>query len=239
MLQSLFRFVLALLVSGLVACRPVATGTEYVLFFDQSASISPLQREAWVKSADAVLDELTFSDNISIFPVHDHTLAAAPLFVAEVPGRGVSLEDLARAKQKLLQIRAEAKTAVRAALLATVQSRSTELFEFIDKLASSRPGNSAARQAFLFSDMLHSNRLLDMERTPLSQTDLRALTGQLQQRYGWTAETLRGVVIHCVLNGIESGQRRPVNDRRVLKEFWETLFSELGAQLADFETYIS
>jgi hypothetical protein len=240
MTRFLHRVVLAVTVAALAGCRPAGVPTEYLLFLDLSGSVSSAQREAWLTSGDAALKRLSFGDSLAIFPIHDRTLDAAPLFRARVPEKGYSLEEIAGAKAALLQVRSEAGAALRDALEGNTRSRGTQLFEVIDKLASSPSGEpKVLRKVFIFSDFLQSSRDLDFERTRLADQDLAALIASLQNRHGWTNDTLRGVTIYGILTGADSGERRPINDRRVLKQFWGMLFHQLGAELASFDTYLN
>jgi hypothetical protein len=222
------------------ACQPAYAPTEYILFLDLSASISAAQRNAWLGAAAAVLEQMSFGDSIAIFPIHDRTSGAAPLFRARVPDKGLSLEDIAHAKEILEKVRQDGSVALREALSSNTRSHSTELLEIVNKLASTpNEERKVSRRVFIFSDFLHSTRDLDLEKTRLADYDLDALILDIQKRYRWTKDALRGDKIYGVLSATTSGGPRPVNDHAALKQFWGTLFNQLGAELASFDTYLN
>src|SRR5688572_18998405 len=127
MKHLLHRFLLTFVVLSQVACLPDHVPTTYLLFLDLSGSVSGAQRTAWVATADAIVQRLTFGDTIAIFPITDRTLDAAPLFRARVVDEGQSLEDLAGARASLHRVRADAAAAVGAALAAPTRAHSTDV----------------------------------------------------------------------------------------------------------------
>jgi hypothetical protein len=215
--------------------------TSYLIFLDMTGSVSPAQSAAWVATADAVLQRLAFGDTIAVFPITDRTLDAAPLFRARVADEGQSLEDLADARASVEQVRTDAAAAVRAALATPTRARSTDVFAVVDKVAESAGASDTPPQVFIFSDFLDSAApdVIDMETTPLPMKTLPRLVTEVQRRHGWAPDTLRGATIAGVLNGVTSGGRPPVNDRRVLRAFWGALFGALGGRLAQFDTYVT
>jgi hypothetical protein len=241
MLRRLFRIVLASALLLQTACRPDHVPEQYLLFVDLTGSISTTQRGTWIETASQLLEQLRFGDSIAIFPITDHTLDAAPLYRDRVKGEGQSLEDLADARASLARVREEAADALRNALAAPGRSRSTDLFAVVDKVAQSWAAKTEpAPKVFIFSDFLESaaRDVIDMETTRFPEDGLPSLVAGVLQRNNWESDLLQGAKISAVLNAVPSGERVPVNDRRVLHEFWKALFVSLGAELAQFDTYL-
>jgi len=212
---------------------------DYVIFIDQTGSVSAEQRQAWATTATDVLKQLTVSDSILILPVHDRTLDAAPLFFARVPAGGLSLEDMAFAKRSLKETRQAARASVHEALTSRKQASSTQLLTVIDRLAAARSAQPGRiMRAYLFSDMVNSTPDLDMERRRLVSAEIPQLVGKIRNDARWRDGALAGVKVFCVLNGIDTGQRA-TNDRRVLHEFWRAVFTAVGAELETFETHLA
>lgn len=219
------------------ASRPPET--DYVMLVDQSGSITAPERAAWSAHADVLLQRLGLGDSILILPVHDQTLNAAPLFHARVPAQGVSLEDLARGKRRLKEIRSAAHQTIGHALESKTQSRGTDVLAVVDRVAAARKSNAGRElRVYIFSDMLQSLPPLNLERTALSPDDIPQHVSRIASAARWRNDLLKGVTFVCVLNGVNSGRRNAVNDRRILVDFWRALFASVGADLASFDTYI-
>jgi hypothetical protein len=240
MSRVLHRFLLALVLVSQAACLPDHAPATYVLFLDLTGSVSSAQGAAWVATVDAVLQRLTFGDTVAVFPITDRTLDAAPLFRARIAAEGDSLEDLAAARASLQRVRADAAAAVRAALAAPSRARRTDVFAVVDRVAEAVRGSDLPAQVFIFSDFLDSATpdLIDMEQKRLPMETLPTLIAAVQQRYGWAPDSLRGATIAGVLNGVASGGRAPMNDRRALRAFWGALFEAVGGCLAQFDTTV-
>src|SRR5262245_7854652 len=237
----LHRILLALAVLAQIACRPERPGETYMIFIDLTGSVSADQRAAWINEGAKVLARLTFGDAIAIFPITDHTLDAAPLFQDRVESEGQSLEELAVARASRERVRNEAGAALREALATSVRSRSTDLLAVVDKVAQAR-GEKAepAPHVFIFSDFLESAAadLMNMEKTRLRVDPTATLIENALRRNNWAADQLQGVTISGVLNAVPGGSPAPLNDRRVLHEFWLALFASVGGQLIWFDTYL-
>jgi hypothetical protein len=241
MKHLLHRFLLACVVLSQTACLPDHVPTTYLLFLDLTGSVSAAQGTAWLAAVDALLRRLTFGDTITVFPITDRTPDAAPLFRQRVPDEGQSLEDLAAARASLDQVRTEAAAAVRAALAAPTRANTTDVFAVVDKIAQAVEVGTMPPQVFVFSDFLDSAapEVINLEKTRLPMEELPAIVAEVKRHHGWTPDTLRGARIVGVLNGVNGGQRPPMNDRRVLHAFWGSLFAAVGGELAQFETYVT
>jgi hypothetical protein len=234
---------LGLAIAVAPGCRltaaPTATATDHVMFIDQTGSVSAREREAWAATADDVLGRLGLGDSIVILPVHDQTLNAAPLFQARVPAQEVSLEGLAHGKRRLKQIRDAAQRTVRQALQSGKQARASDLVAIVDRVAAARSaGAGRVMRVYVFSDMVHSLPPVNLERTALKADDIVPAVAKIGNEARWRGGMLSGVKFFCVLNGIDSGQRNTVNDRRILGEFWRVLLTSVEAELASFNTHL-
>jgi hypothetical protein len=240
MRRVLHRFLVALSIVSQAACVPEHVPTAYLLFLDLTGSVSKAQGAAWGSSIDVVLRRLTFGDTVAVYPITDRTLDAAPLFRARIANEGVSLEDLAAARASLQQVRAEAAATVAAAFASPARARRTDVFAVVDRVAAATRGSDMPTEVFIFSDFLDTAApdLIDMEQSPLQMETLSTLITKVQQRHGWAPDMLRGATIAGVLNGVSSGGRSPVNDRRVLGAFWGALFEAVGGCLAQFDTTV-
>jgi hypothetical protein len=215
--------VLALLViafaapSRTLSAASRSAATDYVVVIDQTDSVSASERSAWAAIADDVLRRVALGDSILILPVHDRTLDAAPLFWARVPEQGVSIEDIVRAKRRLKEVRETARQTIHQALESRKPARGTELLAIVDRVAASRAGAGKRQtRVYIFSDMLHSMPPINLERTALSASDVPRWVSNAGSRARWHGGLLAGVKVLCVLNGIDSGRRQDVNDRRIL-----------------------
>jgi hypothetical protein len=222
---------------GLTAAKPAPV--DYVLFLDETGSVTAGQRAAWAATADAVLGRLSFSDTILIFPVHDRTSQAAPIFKARVPSPGSTLRDLARAKKGLREIRDAALQSVHDALASAKQATSTDLYALVDRVAASR-SNAQDRitRVYVFSDMLHSGPPVDLERIGLATTGIPVVVDKVRQHRRWSDNAMAGAKVFCVLNGIDAGGRATLNSRRDLEEFWRALLTSVGGEIVSFDTYL-
>ena len=235
---GLLGLALALATAGCSAsAEPNRRGTRFVLFLDLSASVQPGECDRWLRQAGQLAPG--YGDSVEVFPLHAQTLSAAPLLEAEVPalGRDPGLDELARARAIRKQVRESLAGVLRTAFAESARSSSTDVFSAIDRV---RPDPSGRRTAVVFfSDMLNSTREANLEQGPaLASSAVPALVRSIAAAHAWSAATLGGADVYCILNSQESGRVAPVNDRRALHRFYAAMFQSIGARLVVFDTHL-
>jgi hypothetical protein len=232
--------VAALALSGCAARggdRP--TGARLIVFLDQTASIDAAQRTAWMKDATGLTRQLAGGSSIAIYPIHDRTMDAAPLFTAEIPdSKDDATADEARAQHlAIVRAREGAQAAIEKGLDAGPASR-TDIFSTLDRI---QPDSRQRRTVVVyFSDMLNSTSDLNMEIPgALRRSNIPSELQGLAHRHYWGPSQLKGAEVFCVLNSIQSGHRGPAVDRLTQKAFYEALFQALGARLMVYETHLT
>lgn len=210
--------------------------TRYVMFFDLSDSPTLQDRKRWVSLAETqIIRRLRPGDAIEIYGLHDRTADAAALFADSgvAAGYDAGLEDLAAARRSVGNMRRGATAAVQDVLSSTVRARATDLFGAFDRVRA-----DPARRTVLifFSDMLHADKDLNLERTKIDLASLQTLVQPIAERRRWRPDLLEGVTVICVLPSPSPGAKRLANDRTVLREFHEVLFASLGARLVAFDS---
>jgi hypothetical protein len=212
-------------------------GTRLLLFFDMSASVDGEQRRIWSESALRLVDALRGGWGVAIYPIHDQTMSAAPLFEAEIPVKDpdAGSEEAQARHAALLRARKGAAAAVRTALETGGGATRTDVFSAIDRM---RPDPRARRMvAVFFSDMLNSTADLNLEAPgSLTRETAAAQVERVARRHHWQPGQLANVEVYCVLNAVASGQRGPAVDRLTQRCFYDALFSSLGARLAVYDT---
>jgi hypothetical protein len=210
----------------------------YIVFVDQSASIPETQQAQWEKVFGKLLDRLKGGDAFAIFGIHDQSLNAKPIFQAEVPvlEEGAGLDDWETWKRRLNQIRNGAKESFNKALHPERRALSTDIFSAINRV---QPDRTRKTSLILMSDMIHSTRELDMEKTRLAGENIAGILNPVIGRHQWRKGALEGVEVHCVLNSVELHETSPLNDRLILRRFWTALFDNLGAKVMTFETHLT
>lgn len=214
-------------------------GYRLIIFLDQTASIDAAQRTAWTGEASGLARQLAGGSSITIYPIHDRTMDAAPLFQADIPVvSDNATSDIALAGHKaLLRARNGSLAAIEKGL-DTGPAIRTDIFSSIDRI---RPDPLHRRTMIVyFSDMLNSTPDLNME-TPgtIKRPSIGAQIEALARRHYWQTGQLAGDDVYCVLNSIESGHRGPAVDRLTQKAFYDALFQALGARLVSYETHLT
>jgi hypothetical protein len=209
-----------------------------IIFVDQSASIPEAQQTQWEKTAGQLFDRLGTGDGIVIFGLHDQSLNAKPIYQADVPilDDEAGLEDRARWKRRLNQIREQAKAAFQQALNPQQRALSTDIFSAINRV---QPDRSRKTVLIFMSDMLHSTPELDLEKVRLSEEKISDLLNPVIAKHRWPKGMLAEAEVHCVLNSVNMRESSPLNDRIILQQFWATLFEYLGAGVETFETHLT
>ncbi len=216
------------------------SGRRLIVFVDLSASIDREQRHRWGREAIRLIDSLVGGWAIGIYPIHDRTLDAAPLYQAEIPdwAPNATAEVARKQKSALLLVRKGAGAALEKAFSAAGGATQTDIFSAIDRIG---PDPRDRRTVIIFfSDMLNSTPELNMERAgSLSRATIPSHIQNVARRHGWRPDLLSGAEVYCVLNAIESGRRAPAVDRLTQRDFYEALFGALGGRLALYDTNLS
>lgn len=228
--------VIALTVCPLHAAADQA-GTRYLLFFDLS-SVAEDDGSRWLALLESrVINRFRPGDALTIYPIHDRTLGAGAIFTGAVaalppdPGMAATAETA----RTVARVRTGAKTALRRALAERfAATKQSDVLSVLDRYEADVTGRRMV--VVLFSDLLHVGADLDLERTRLDPDSTAGLLKTLARQRHWRSDQLTGVVVHCVLNAESADHKPGPNNRRVLKDFYEALFSAVGARLVRFET---
>jgi hypothetical protein len=244
--MRLFKFLAVLGVSAgvlaLTGCTSRAVGRpsgfRLIVFLDQTASIDAAQRAAWLSEATGLTRQLGGGASVAIYPIHDRTMDAAPLFQADIPEmKDDATSDDARTQHlALVRARDGARAAIEKGLNAGPAAR-TDIFSSIDRIQP----DPLRRPTIIvyFSDMLNSTPDLNMEAPgALKRQDISLKLQGLARRHYWRPNQLAGDQVYCILNSIESGHRGPAVDRLTQRAFYGALFQALGAHLAVYETHL-
>jgi hypothetical protein len=236
--RAVVATVLALCQAPLPAYAPGAhdPGTRYLVFFDFSSSVTERDRgrwASWLKSN--VIQRLRPGDALTMFPVHDRTLAAAALFTgasAPLP-RDPGIDAAAASARAVARMRAGAAAALDKALAEqAAKTNQTDLLSLLDRYEADVTGRIVV--VVILSDGLHAGVDANFESQRI--TDIPAVLKRLSAQRRWKSDQLMGAHVYCVLNGEVAGQAQPANDRRTLKAFYEALFAAVGARLMRFDT---
>ncbi|MCK4303626.1 MAG: hypothetical protein KAY24_05245 [Candidatus Eisenbacteria sp.] len=215
--------------------------TQYLIFIDQTGSISSVaQRNHWVQLLiDEVLGCMQPGDCIQIFAIHDRTRDAAPLYMGKISAvpQDAVMGELQRARSEMTVVRREAGEAIQRAMTIKKAAKATDLLGAIDRCHAD-PCKWHTKLIFA-SDMLHSSSDINLERTALPENGIGNLVAALLARHGWPGSTLAQVQVYCLLNNVPPGASRPVNGRRILRQFWTELVISLGGELVCFETHFA
>lgn len=212
-------------------------GSRKLIFFDESPSVTKQQRQEWLKCEKTIVASLRSGDLLRIFAVHDRTGDAAPLLSAELPilpMRPTSTQ-LRAFKIARAQVMETASKVLEQAAASTHNVPATDIFSIFDRCrqrADSRP-----EAVFIFSDMLHSTKGFDMEKTPLDESRFGPFIELEGRRHNWDSKTLGGAAVFVVLPNVASGHS-PVNSRVTLEKFYAAMISALGGKLERFETHL-
>jgi hypothetical protein len=210
-------------------------GTRWMVWLDLSGSVTDAQRAAWLEEARKVTARLAAGDTMAVFGIHESTIEAVPLYIGHMPTlrQSAGLHERMQVHAAQHQVRAQVTEAIEKALTAKANAKQTDLFGALDRFAPDDKGRPTVR--YFFSDMEHATRELNMETMPLGK-NMQNLLQDVIKRHGWRNTRLANTTVNCVLPGARGRAR--ANSRLVLEQFWGTLFRTLGAELANFETYL-
>jgi hypothetical protein len=211
---------------------------QYVWFIDQSISVDPSGQPQWQKATEEQVKRIRCGDTLFMFGLHNQTRQAAPIYNDEVPAVSddpTIIEDK-KCKLKLVPMRQQLKDKFREAFDLRHRAIETDYFSSIDRI---KLDQTRRTMVFFVGDMVQSNRELDLERVRLTEENIVDLLNQVIAKHGWQRDQLNGVRVHCLLNSLNIREAAPLNDVRILRKFWETLFQSLGAELVTFDTHLS
>jgi len=227
-------------------------GVDYFAFLDGSRSITEASKRLWLsRDLEDVLSGLGPNDRLVLYGVSDLTATAEPLFDGELPANQGSTMLHAQRYQGARARLVEQARARAAEFLTASEARQTDLLGAFDRLAARRPDVRGV--VLFFSDMRHSTGgALDLERIVLRAGNIDQLAREAVQKKAWSGERLRGVEVRCHLDAVEpltgpttparsatpvrSGHsKRPVNDREMLRTFWQALITSQGGTLSHFD----
>jgi len=211
----------------------------YYLLFDQSISPAANDQAEWREVGKQIVEKLDGGDGIVILGIHDESKNAGVVYQGEMPilPEDYTYDEDTATKAKWAEVRREADKAIIDALNPPKQSHWTEIFGAINRV---HPGNNQTTHIFIFSDMKESTPALDLERTRLTEENLISSLNAVVGKYDWQKDQLRGARVHCLLDSIQlGGGKKSLNDRTMLRRFWETFFRSVKAELITFETNLS
>jgi hypothetical protein len=219
-------------------CEPEEPARLYIWFVDQSISVSPARQREWEAITEEHIKCLKCGDKVLTYGMHDQSLNAAPIYNESIPAFSdpPTHDEEEECHQKLNQVRRELREKLHEAFSPQRRSSTTDIFSAIDRIKTDK-----VRQTIVYfvGDMIQSNQELDLEHMHLKEQNIVALLNPIVAKHGWQPGRLKGVKIHCILNSIGIREAAPLNDRRILRKFWETLFVGLGGTLETFDTHIS
>ncbi len=212
---------------------------QYVWFIDQSSSVDPSGQPQWQKAAEEQGKCLRCGDALFVFGLHNQTPNAAPIYDAEIPAVSddPTRDEREKCDRKMKQVRRELKEKLREAFNPQHRAPTTDYFSAIDRI---KPDPTRHTMVFFVGDLFQSNQTeLDLERVRLTDENINDLLNPVITRHCWQQDQLKGVKIHCLFNSLNIIDTTPLNDRRILRKFWGTLFQSLGAELVTFDTHLS
>jgi hypothetical protein len=211
-----------------------------ILAFDQSDSITLPQLAEWEPIAQSILNHLCPAAHLQIFAIHNNTLNSRPLFDDSMPSplpSNPTVDQRIVFKHQILTFRQKAGDALKLAVHHSVTATSTDIFSLFDRIhhAPSQPVHLV-----IFSDALHSNPELNLEKISLKSAPPGPLIQRLATRHGWNSSTLAGVSVAFVLPSLQGGKDKSPgpNDRFALHDFYRSLTTALGGTFSSFETQL-
>jgi hypothetical protein len=214
----------------------------YVIFVDTTASITEKQNAHWFAIADKAIARLRSGDMLTIYEISDRTLESLAVFEAEIPScpKDAGQQALTECKSRLSTTRKGAREALQKVLISENHAHSTDIFSAIDRV---KPDPAGRRTVLLFlSDMLHSlieKGVPNLEKSVITLDHIATMVEGIAQHHNWQSSTLALTEIHVILPSASSGDARPLNERRILQQFYQFLFTALGARLLTFDTSLT
>lgn len=202
-----------------------------IFVYDRSMSIEDYQLELARKLTDEQLGRLRHGDHIAAFQVLQLSLAEPPRrWSQDVPHREFERMEVARDSVTLARFLRDARDYLRPFSEPAERENitGTDLLSTLHDVGEEvRAHPQYAPRLYLFSDMLQSNRMIDMEgmrRMPSEGwVEAAAANGMLPD--------LRGTCVVVV------GARIDTEDSQRVKEFWMDYFEATGATLRE-ENYM-
>jgi hypothetical protein len=209
----------------------------YIWFIDQSISVKPQEQPQWLAAALEAGTCLKCGDSIILWGIHDQSQNAAPLYRAEIPAADEfsTHSEREKCRRKLTQVRSDLSRIFAAAFHPHHPAQSSDYFATLDLI---KPDPLRSTIVIYLGDLVHSTSELDLEKVKLRSENIVPLLNPVVAQHHWQPGMLRDVQIHCLLDALVSGHPLPLNDHKILGEFWGTLFRSLEADLVTFAPYL-
>ncbi len=237
--RRLFRILAFGLLLAMTGCKTVAQPTRYIVFLDVSASITQTQRDLWLKTLrESVLHAVMPGDRLTVFAMHGQTSNAAPLYdtILSPASLGETQTGLVKLRREIAMMRRDSAKAVSEALVNGGHAKHSDIVGALDRVHADP--RYPRTDIVIVSDMINSTPELDLEKQRLEPGRIQELAGRLVSNHKWSADSLQGARVYCLLNSVSDDDPPTVNNRAVLHEFWQVLAQSIGGELATFETHL-
>jgi hypothetical protein len=235
------RLIVAALILGLtlsLAGCYEEPGDDYVYFVDMSASVSMEDQPQLIAEIAKQSGSLKCGDAVAVYGLHSQTAASAPLYHETIPPNDHTIDGEMKCRNKLKQVRQDLKEKLHAALNSPERTFHTKIFDAIDRLSQLKRAGNRRMTVYFVGDLLQSDDRLDLEKVHITDDNIAELLNPVVADYGWQRGMLSGVKVHCLLISLKPDAKAPLNERRLLRKFWQTLFNALGGSLETFDTHI-
>lgn len=212
-----------------------ATPKQWVFFVDTSGSVTGEQSLHWQEMADKAMGRFKPGDSLTIYELNDRTLENSAIFSRGLEPFTGGADDLIKKRRLAEQIKKEAREEMRKLLAASKRSISSAVFDGIDRVKLDPHRRTVV---VWLSDMLNSSEQdPNLEKVALTTVNFADAITDLARRHQWHSGTLAQADVHVILPS--AGAAKPLNDRRMVKQFFTVLFQSLGANLITFDTAYS
>jgi hypothetical protein len=216
---------------------PRPSAKHYIWFIDQSISVHPQKQPQWLAAAPEAGNRLQCGDSIILWGIHDQSQNAAPLYRAEIPAvdEFSTFSEKEKCHRKLTKVRSDLTQIFAAAFHPPQPALSSDYFATLDLI---KPDPLRSTIVIYLGDMVHSTQELFLEKVKLTSENIVSILNPVVAQHRWQPGMLRDVQVHCLLNALVSGEPPPLNDHKILGEFWRTLFRSLEADVITFAPYL-
>lgn len=230
-------FVFVLSVLALAGCQFEQQNLQVLTFVDQTLE-DRREIHGIMQHLNAQLDRyqkgMRDFDTIMLCyrPIHRNTRSAATLAAETFTGRS-DLRYLEERTQSLARIR----TSLERILPedgANPNLRRSDILGAIEVAHHFFSDDSTVvRQLFFYSDMVHFSEMALLREQHFRSGEIDGLVDQILQAKGWNARLLAGVKVAVfqpgTIYGTNAGSRMTLHQQQQLDQFWQTLFTRLGA----------